>query len=169
MIDDYLNQFLGGDKNIIEDEKDLPVWVSDANSSKKAYDAINMLEKAKNRYIKGHDLKSDYRKKSLYQISKTEVADKIGKTPQAIFSASGYSESLSDYFNSINNKLNESVESRISKKSKGLQNRSKAELKKSSKDLSHELNELKQKNCEDLYETLLSNMALDVKTKLGVK
>jgi hypothetical protein len=166
MMDNYFNEFLGD--GISTKEENLPSWVSESNSSKEVYDQINKLKKTKQRYIQGHSLKSHFKKKSLFLISKEEAVKGVGTAP-SIFRCTTYSKDLRTYLGEINDELINDVNIKISKKSKGLQNKSKAELKKTTQDCSKELTELKKKNCEEMYTILLSNMPLDIRQKLGLK
>lgn len=170
MIDDYLGKFLGEDfaKGSEDAAETLPPWVDKGNASYSAYKAIHEIKQAKLRYIHGHSKESDYVKKSNFLVSKAEVATKIGKTPQSIFHSSAYSTYLSAYLDGINETLVVAKNKKIEKKAHGLQHLTKEELKTKTKTTAEELTAIKQHNCEELYDRLLSNMPLDIKRKLGL-
>lgn len=171
MADDYLKEFLGEDSPLIkpvEDEK-RPSWAVDGETSGKAYDAIIKFKKAKLRYINGHSDEKDFKNKFSYKISKAEVAEEIGKKPQPIFRSVSYSVKLSDYYDDVNDILEEKKELKINKPKHGLQHLSKDEIKKKAQKQEKDLVKLQKDNCEELYGRLLSNMPWDIKNALGLK
>ncbi len=171
MTDDYLKEFLGEDSSLnkpVEGEK-RPSWAIDGETSGKAYDAIIKFKKAKLRYINGHSHEKDFKSKFSYKISKAEVAKEIGKKPQPIFKGVSYSVKLSEYFDDVNDKLEEKKELKINKPKHGLQHLSKDEIKKKAQKQEKDLVKFQKNNCEELYERLLSNMPLDIKKNLGLK
>lgn len=170
MADDYLNRFLGDKitKDYIETSEVLPSWVDKSNASFPAYKMIHTLKQEKFRFIQGHGKKTDYNKKSNYEINKAEVAKKIDKTAQSIFHASSYSSELRRCLDDVNEKLAKAKDKKLERKAHGLQHLSKEELKSKTRSSTEELKLIKQSNCEKLYARLLSNMPLDVKRKLGL-
>jgi len=171
MEDDYLEEFLGEDSPLNKPvgNEDRPSWAVDGETSGKAYDAIIKFEKAKLRYINGHSDKKDFKNKFSYKISKAEVAKEIGKKPQPIFKGVSYSVKLSEYFDDVNDKLEEKKELKINKPKHGLQHLSKDEIKKKAQKQEKDLVKFQKNNCEELYARLLSNMPLDIKKNLGLK
>ncbi|ABM02020.1 hypothetical protein Ping_0152 [Psychromonas ingrahamii 37] len=173
MDDGYLEQFLDADElsneplEEVEKEK-IPKWVSSENSSLNAYNALLLLNKKKKAYIKKHGLKSQYIIKSNYQIKKSEVARATGKTAQPLFHSTAYSESLLRFFNQLNKQLEEAKEKRILTVKNGLQSRNKEDLVNEHKDLLKNHEETQLQTVDGVYQRLLDNMSLDVKSKLGL-
>ncbi|MGB0936238.1 MAG: hypothetical protein ACPGTQ_02205 [Colwellia sp.] len=171
MADDYLKEFLGEDSPLNKpvEDKNRPSWAVEGETSGKAYDAINKFKTAKLRYINTHSDEKDFKNKFSYKISKTEVAKEIGKNPQPIFNDVSYSVKLSEYYDDVNDKLEEKKELKINKPKHGLQHLSKDEIKKKAQKQEKDLVKLQKNNCEELYARLLSNMPLDIKKNLGLK
>lgn len=88
-----------------ETNKPLPKWVSDKNITKKAYECINKLKSERLRYIEQHNKAKDYLKKSLYQISASEVAKTIEVATTTLISTSKYSDDLKNYLDEVNQEL----------------------------------------------------------------
>ena len=76
---------------------------------------------------------------------------------------------LSEYYDDVNDKLEEKKELKINKPKHGLQHLSKDEIKKKAQKQEKDLVKLQKNNCEELYARLLSNMPLDIKKNLGLK
>lgn len=164
--DNYYDDFLTDDLVIDEFEK-LPAWVSPKNSSQKAYEAIQNLKKAKKKYIRRHNLKSHYVKKSNYLIQKSEVARLVGAKPQPLFNSCAYSESLSHHFIEVNLQLQNAQEKRIKNKG-GLRQKKKDELVKDLQLLQKKEKDLLVETVEAVYEKTLNKLSLPVRRKLGL-
>ncbi len=171
MSGNYYEQFLGDDNPIkleLNTRLDELEWVEFHATAKKAFDAINELKKVKLRYIKGHTKKAHFQKKYLWMISKAEVAKMVGVKPQPLFNSNSFSKGLSKYFHETAIHLEKEAEKQTCTEKKGLQHRSKSELKESTKTLGQELDKLQKNNCEQLFQNLLDKMPLDIKRKLGL-
>lgn len=164
MIDDYLNEFLDEeDSELVKEENRRPEWVSDANSSAEAYEAIQRLFKRKRMYINGHKKKSDYEKKSSYHISKSAVASEIGVNPQPLFNSVSYAGLLTKELETKNDIL-------AAAKDKAVNSTRSGNNKKTKKQLVKELNETTERDeinskrtVEDVYAKTLERIPLDVK------
>ena len=167
MSDDYYDEFLGADDGETAAAVDLPAWVSAKNSSQKAYEAIEELKKVKRQFIRKHGLKSQYKTKSTYQISKTEVAQLVGPKPQPLFNSCSYSESLTRYFDDVNKELDASRERRIKNKG-GLRQKKKDDLVKELQVTKVNNERLLVDTVDAVYERTIFNLPLDVKRKLGL-
>lgn len=174
-IDDYLSKYLDTSELPEEakpEKSSRPDWAEPSKRSGKAYDAIESLKGQKKAFIKKHGKKSDYDLKGNYLITKKEVAALVGPNvkPQPLFfsKTTSYCEALLTHFNNANDELNASKEKRISKKGRGLMQKTKEELieqlraEKESK--TEELTSL----ADDVYQRTLDNISLDMKRKLGL-
>lgn len=164
--DNYLGQFIDQDDLQEDDTNALPPWVSDKNKSLKAYEAIDTLRKQKKRFIRSHSLKSQYKKKSDYQISKAEVAALAGIKPQPLFGSASYSNALKVYLSEVNQQLEDSKNNRLSKAHNGLNTRHKSELVKELQDKTKEVEGLSQVNIDEIVTKSIAQLPLDVKRKL---
>lgn len=170
MIDNYIDEFLGPEPTEeTGDDEAIPDWTSKNNASLAAYLAIKKLETEKKRYIDGHASLSHYSDKSRYHIFKNDVGKLIGKKPQPIFNGTNYSKKLTQFYNDTNERLRIRKEKKTIQVKKGLQHYSKSDLIKTTKELSHENDDIRKTNCEYLFEKLLANMTIDVKNKLGIR
>lgn len=169
--DDYLNEFLVNDKASLtqKSEDALPTWVSRANSSYFAYHAILKLKQQKKAYIKKHSLRSQYTKKSSYQISKSEVALIVKKNAQPLFNSNSYSKELVTFFDDVNSELKEKKEQRINKSKRGLRNKLKEDLVNEHQQLIKSHHESQVKLIDEVYQKVIDNMPLDVKRKLRLE
>ena len=122
----------------------------------------------KKQYIRKHGLKSHYKKKSTYQISKSEVANLVGIKPQPLFNSCSYSDSLSSYFNDVNDELNTYKDRRIKNKG-GLRQKNKDALVKELQETKYNNDRLLTDTIENLFEKTLDRIPLDVRRKLGIK
>ncbi|HDY85798.1 MAG TPA: hypothetical protein ENI26_08170 [Methylophaga aminisulfidivorans] len=163
---DYLDGFLDKDDLEENSNESLPVWVSKSNSSFKAYEAINELNGIKKQYIRRHGLKSQYTKKSNYQISKASVARIVGTTPQAIFNSVDYAGALSRYREEINEKLEQAKLQKIAKNNSGLRGERKEELVKGLQEAKNKNEDLLVETVDKVYERTINSLSLDVKRKL---
>jgi hypothetical protein len=167
MSDDYLDKFLGAEEESGGEPKHkLPSWVSETNSSKAAYEAVLKLYEEKKRYIRNHIKKAAYTKKSVYQISKSEVAREADVKMQAIFHSVNYANDLKKLFNEKNELLLEAKEKAIAKRYTGNQAKPKGEVVDLLQQSEAEIIRLKARIVEDVYEMGLKRMPLDVRRKL---
>lgn len=169
MDDIYLNEFLDADDLPEQGNKSFPVWVSDKNSSLKAYEVIKILQTQKKQYIRRHSLKSQFIKKSSYQISKAEVARMTNVKPQPLFNSVIYSDALSRYLDSVNHELEEAKLRKIAKNKGGLRVRQKEELVKELQATNKEKKDLLLETVDAVYERTLMKLPLDVKRKLKLE
>lgn len=164
---DYFDQFDDESEDSSVNEPDfLPNWVSGANSSLAAYQAIQSLYKEKMRYIRQHSKKSHYAKKGTYHISKSEVARAAGlKQPNAIFHSVDYADSLTSELNNKNTLLLSSKEIALSRKSNSIKDLSKNELlsKLRGRDRFKEIAESK---ADEIVTLTLERLPLSVKKQL---
>lgn len=164
---DYFNQFDDeSEENSVNEPDLLPNWVSDANSSLAAYQAIQSLYKEKMRYIRQHSKESHYKNKGTYHISKSEVARAAGlKKPNAIFHSVYYSDSLTSELNDKNKLLLSSKEIALSRKSNSIKDLSKNELlsKIRGRDRYKEIAESK---ADEILTLTLEKLPLTVKKQL---
>lgn len=167
MSDDYYDEFLDSDDLETDVPEKLPAWVSAKNSSQKAYEAIEELKKVKRQFIRKHGLKSQYKTKSTYQVSKTDVARLVGPKPQPLFNSCSYSESLTKYFNDVNKELDAYRERRIRNKG-GLRQKKKDDLVKELQETKVNNERLLVDTVDAVYERTINNLPLDVKRKLGL-
>jgi len=164
--DNYLEQFIGQNDLQADDAKVFPAWASNKNNSLKAFEAIDSFHKQKKRFIRSHSLKSQYKKKSDYQITKAEVARMVGINPQPLFGSAGYSDALTVHLNEVNQKLEDAKNNRLSKVRNGLNTRRKGELVKELQDKTKEVERCAQMNVDEVVKRSIANLPLDVKRKL---
>lgn len=162
--DNYYNEFLGDDLEN-SDKDQLPGWVSGKNSSLKAYTSIEKLKKIKKAYIRRHNLKSQYTKKSAYLILKSEVARLVGVNPQPLFNTCSYSESLTRHLTTINMELEKAKANRV-KNQGGLRQKRKQELIRELQLLQKKEKDLLVETIDTVYERTLSNLPLPIRRKL---
>lgn len=172
MSNDYYDNFLA-DEGPNPDPEDNKVdkgleWINFHPTAKEAYQAINDLKKIKLRYISGHSSEKSYKTKSPWTISKAEVARRVGKSSQPLFNSNTFSIGLLSYYNDANDDLLNAKTKKLTKANKGVQHKTKEELKESTLKLTKENKQLLQNTCEELYEKLLSELPLDVRRKLGL-
>jgi hypothetical protein len=167
MTDNYYDDFLDSNESENNESEGLPDWVSPNNSSLKAYEAIEEIKKEKKKYIRRNGLKSQYVKKSNYQIQKSEVARSVGAKPQPLFNSCSYSESLSRHLDAVNKQLDEAREKRIKNKG-GLRQKKKELIIKELQEANHKNDNLLTETVDKVFERTMNNMPLDIKRKLGL-
>lgn len=167
--DNYFEDFLDADDLSEQGKEQLPAWVSEKNSSFKAYEAINVLKIQKKQFIRRHSLKSQFIKKSSYKISKAEVARIVMAKPQPLFNSVTYSDALSRYLDNVNQELEEVKLRKIAKNKGGLRVKHKEELVKELQVVNKENKDLLMETVEAVYERTLNNLPLDVKRKLKIE
>lgn len=166
-MNDYLDEFL--DKDALEASTAQPVrpnWISDSNSSGAAYEAIQSLYQQKLRYIRQHSKKTDFLKKSTYEISKSEVARVVGVKMQAIFHSVNYSGALQKELAEKNDKLLKSKESKLASRYTGEKGKTKDELIQKVWELKARDKLLSKTTTDEVLELTLQCLPLDVKRNL---
>lgn len=169
MSDNYYNEFLGDESPLNQDTekpKNDISWTKLHPTAEKAYQAINDIKEAKLRYIKGHTDSKQFKKKSLWNISKSEVARNVGGTSQSLFNCCSYSSKLAKYLKDIQESLETAVDIQLKRVKKGLHHESKEDVVHKSQKLIKEVKKIRQENCEVLFQKLLDEIPLDVKRKL---
>ena len=164
------------DKNIQLDTPDIPAWVvNDENhTTYKSWHAILELKKEKENRIKNYGRVGDRKTpKSLYVISKSEVAKKVRISPQSIFRASKFSELILDFFCEVNDLLHvsyekEQIKQKKRQKNTGVRSLKKKAMVKSHQDIEKELNQLKAKTTKEVLDLAINKMPLDFRLKLGL-
>jgi ribosomal protein S20 len=158
--------------NAAKNIKTLPEWVSRKNMSFAAYQRINELKIERLQYISTHNKFKDYKKKSLYQISASEVARAIGAATTTLISTSAYSQNLKNYLDETNKFLNNNKESKLKTHIKnlgsGLKQQKKDVLLEKLQSTQEEFAALKKQNASDQVKIILNALSLPVKQKLGI-
>ncbi len=166
-MSDYLDEFL--DADALEESTAKPIrpnWVSDSNSSGAAYEAILSLYQQKLRYIRQHSKKTDFIKKSTYEISKSEVARVAGVQMQAIFHSVNYASALQKELAEKNDKLLKSKESKLASSYSGEKGKTKDELIQKVRELKARDKLLSKTTTDVVLELTLQRIPLDVKRNL---
>ncbi len=166
-MSDYFDEFL--DEDALEaptEQPVLPNWVSDANSSGAAYEAIQNLYQQKLRYIRQHSKKTDFIKKSTYEISKSEVARIAGVKMQAIFHSVNYASALQKELAEKNDMLLKSKESKLASRYSGEKGKTKDELIRKVRELKVRDKLISKTTTDEVLELTLQRLPLDVKHKL---
>ncbi|EAW26970.1 hypothetical protein ATW7_11155 [Alteromonadales bacterium TW-7] len=164
------------DKNIQLDTPDIPAWVvNDENhTTYKSWHAILELKKEKENRIKNYGRIGDRKTpKSLYVISKSEVAEKMEISSQSIFRTSKFSPSILKFFDEINFSLlelyeKEQIKQRNRQKNTGIRSRKKQAIVRSHQDIENELNQLKARTTKEVLDLAIDKMPLDYRLKLGL-
>ncbi len=167
--DNYFEDFIDADDLPEQGKELLPAWVTEKNSSFKAYEAINALKVKKRQFIRRHNLKSQFIRKSDYQITKAEVARMVDAKPQPLFNSVTYSDALSRYLDNVNHELEETKLRKIAKNKGGLRVRQKEELVKELQAANKEKKDLLLETVDAVYERTLMKLPLDVKRKLKLE
>lgn len=166
-MSEYFDEFLDEDALEASTEQQVrPNWVSDANSSGAAYEAIQSLYQQKLRYIRQHSKKTDFIKKSTYEISKSEVARTVGVKMQAIFHSVNYASALQKELAEKNEKLLKSKESKLASRYSGEKGKTKDELIRKVKELKARDKMLSKTTTDEVLERTLQRLPFDVKHKL---
>lgn len=161
-----------GAKNNVEERPD---WVNDdeSHTTYKSWQAILALKNEKEKNIKHYGKVADKKtSKYLYEISKSEISKEVGVSPQSIFRTSKFSQSVLDYFDSINTVLlkiheKEQVKQKKRQINTGIRSKKKIIIVKSHQEIEKELNQLKAKTTKQVLDLAINQMPLDLKLKLG--
>ncbi len=150
----------------------LPKWVSDRNKSYAAYLAVSVLSKSKREFIRQHDRKTEYRRKSDWQITGAELARAIGVRTTTILHNTTYSNELRAYIASSNAVLEKDAVSRIKRskdrRSNGPIMRNKSELVSEVQSLRARVKELEEANVKGQVEEVIEMLPLPILKKLGL-
>lgn len=166
-MSDYLDEFL--DADALEESTAKPIrpnWVSDSNSSGAAYEAIQSLYQQKLRYIRQHGKKTDFIKKSTFEISKSEVARVVGVKMQAIFHSVNYASALQKELVEKNDKLLKIKDAKLASRYSGEKGKTKDELIQKVRELKARDKLLSKTTTDEVLELTLQRLPLDVKRNL---
>lgn len=164
---DYLDEFLDEDAREESTVKPIrPNWVSDSNSSGAAYEAIQSLYQQKLRYIRQHSKKTDFIKKSNYEISKSEVARMVGVKMQAIFHSVNYASALQKELVEKNDKLLKTKDAKLASRYSGEKGKTKDELIQKVRELKARDQLISKTTTDEVLELTLQRLSLDVKRNL---
>ena len=166
-MSDYLDEFL--DADALEESAAKPIrpnWVSDTNSSGAAYEAIQSLYQQKLRYIRQHSKKTDFKNKSTYEISKSEVARVVGVNMQPMFNSVNYADSLQKELAEKNDKLLKSKESKLASRYSGEKGKTKDELIQKVRELKARDKLNSKTTTDEVLELTMKRLPLDVKRNL---
>lgn len=164
---DYLDEFL--DEDALEESTAKPIrpnWISDSNSSGAAYEAIQCLYQQKMRYIRQHSKKTDFVKKSNYEISKSEVARVIGVKMQAIFHSVNYASALENELVEKNDKLLKTKDAKLASRYSGEKGKTKDELIQKVRELKARDKLISKTTTDEVLELTMQRLPLDVKRNL---
>lgn len=166
-MSDYLDKFLDADELKASAAQPVrPNWVSDSNSSGAAYEAIQSLYQQKLRYIRQHSQKKDFKNKSTYDISNSEVARVVGVTMQSIFHSVNYAKELEDELADKNDRLLKSKESKLANRYAGEKGKTKDELIQKVRELKARDKLISKTTTDEVLELTLQRLPLDVKRNL---
>lgn len=174
MGDEFLDSL---DENSAESETpERPSWVVDeeSNTTYKSWQAIMALKEEKEKSIKKFGkIANKKTPKSVYEMSKSEVAKKVKISPQSIFRASKFSPLILSFFDEANAALlafheKEQIKQRRRQLSTGIRAKKKDMIVKSHQDIEKELNQLKAKTTKEILDLAIDKMPLDLKLKLGL-
>lgn len=166
-MSDYLDEFL--DKDELKASTATPIrpnWVSDSNSSGAAYEAIQCLYQQKLSYIRQHSKKTDFKNKSTFEISKSEVARVLGVKMQSIFHSVNYADKLKDELDGKNDKLLKSKENKLASRYAGEKGKTKNELIQKVRELKARDKLISKTTTDEVLELTLQRLPLDVKRHL---
>ncbi|MEZ8775780.1 hypothetical protein [Vibrio sp. 10N.247.310.17] len=182
MVDKELDELLSedfldslNDEDSSEDKVKQPLWVIDdvQHTTFKAYHTILKFKASKLTAIKNYGkVATNKTPKSLYQISKTEVAKQVEVSAQSIFRASTFSKDALAFFNEVNKELLEVHEveqkKQLKRKNTGLRKNKKEEIVKSHQSIEEKYETLKRLKTKEMLELTIERMPLDLRVKLGL-
>lgn len=146
--------------------EEAPGWVSRTNASYDAWKALQSLKRERLNYIKNHSKPSAYRTNKTFQISGSEVANKVGMSKVTLLSTSSYSEAFKQYLAETNAILLRTKEQRVEKsrrsKSRGPIARSKDELVTEVKLQKEEIERLEKMNVTQQIEQIIEILHPDI-------
>lgn len=168
--EDFLNEFLDlPDEPIKGIENPEPQWVNTNQTSRKAYESINVLFEVRKTFIKRHSKASEFKAKKDWTITQKEVADDIEqKSPQSLFNARKYSRDLKRHLDSINASLAALKDRRLDSFNDGLRKRNKSMLIDQVRELQKKENDITKEAIEGAYSRALDKLGIDIKRRLGL-
>ena len=152
----------------------LPEWVNTKNASFSAWRYLDEQKDERLNYINSHKKISDFKKKSLWQISVSEVARAISVSSVTLDPQKGsrWAVGFRDELATINDELAQAKNKRLNtykkNKAKGVARSSNNELLLKCQKLEKELQEEKQKNADQQWFKRVSKLSLPVKQILGL-
>lgn len=150
-----------------------PPWVSDSNSSMRAWQYVEELKKEKALYIKRHHKITDYLTQKTYQIKGSDIANALGINRSSLMNTSSYSPHFKKYLHGVNTELAAAKEAKIRKSqktpSRGSIRNSKDELVRANAELKKRISELEVQKTEELVRYAFDQLPLPVKKKLGIE
>lgn len=153
-------------------EDSRPSWVTDRNSSLKAWLVCEALRREKTKYIKSHHNAVDFIAKSVFQIKPSEVARAINLNRTTLMHTSTYSENFAAYIAKVNTELDELKVNQIKdgkfRRSRGSIRDNKDRLVIANKELKILVAQLEQTNVEKLVQHAFDQLPLPIKKKLGI-
>ena len=174
-FEDLLAQSVWEEK--VESEERQPDWVSEDNASFLAWNVINQIKKEKFAYISKHKTASKFRTQKTYQVQKSEVAEAIGATTQALFYASSYSTALLEYLEGkedqngnrnggVNGELLKRKEARLAKSRTGLASKTKKIVYAKAQSANKRVKILEAQNADEQLALAIKKLPLNVRAKL---
>ncbi|MEZ8916843.1 hypothetical protein AB4359_13530 [Vibrio splendidus] len=153
-----------------------PDWVvgNESHTSYRSWEMILELKKEKEKNIKNYGkIANEKTPKSLYQITKSEVAKSLGVSAQSIFRMSKFSPMILGFFDETNSDLlksygKEQLKQRRRQMNTGIRAKKKDLIVKIHQDIDKELSELKAKTTKDVLDLAVDKIPLDLKVKLGL-
>lgn len=171
MVLDYLKKRV--EKTASEPESERPNWVSNKNSSLRAWQYVENLKKEKALYIKRHHKATDYLVQKTYQIKGSEVAEALNISRVSLMNTSNYSPHFKKYLDGVNAELAAAKEAKLQKArklpSRGSIRSSKDELLQSNTELKRRIAELEAQNTEAIIRYAFDQLPLPVRKKLGIE
>ena len=156
----------------IEQPINTPHWVSDKNRTSEIYACMLGLENEKRIFIKAASKKTQFKKKSNYQILISEISRKTGLSNPTIGHTSAYSKSLVITLQEMNNALYSRMVKRVKKieaKSKqGVRAGTKDEAISKLREAKKQLKVLNELNASEQVSELVSALSLPIRRKLGL-
>lgn len=170
MVLSYLEEIANKSKEIVE--RELPQWASSCKTSELAYSNVNKLRVQREQYIDNHFKASDYKKKSLFQISGSEIAEAIGVHRTTLMNTSSYSDEFRRFLCATNEALSNRKEEVLSASKKRISTmpsrRRRDELIDLNKKQALRIKELEDQNIEKIITGIFDSLSLPMKRKLGI-
>jgi len=149
-----------------------PDWVSNKNRTSEIYTCMCDLENEKRLFIKAASKKSQFKKKSNYQILISEISRRTGLSNPTIGHTSAYSKDLVITLKKMNNGLYAKMELRLkkieAKAKKGIQAGTKDEAIEKLRETEKQLKAISNLNASQQVSELVSALSLPIKRKLGL-
>jgi ABC-type sugar transport system ATPase subunit len=172
------NEFLDSldDESAEIDVPERQTWVVDDenHTTYKSWQAILALKVKKENLITNYGKVANKKTpKSLYEISKSEVSERVKISAQGIFRSSTFSPSILGFFDGTNDDLrkfheNEQLKQKKRQINMGIRSKKKEVIAKSHQCIEKELNQLKAKTTKEVLDLAINKIPLDYKLKLGL-